>query len=477
MNLNDQLNGILNDLQGVWTESILIVGAIFILIVGLLDSNKWLLKSCFLGVLLLAAYYNSLNESIGLLIENSLHIKPSALQFGSLFIWVGILLLSYQRSAKHLVEFCFFILALLVGCLFMMKANSLLIVYLSIELASFASYILTNFSFKKSGFEAGIKYLLFGAISSAFMLFGIGIIYGTTGTFFISDWGIATFQDLFSQVGFVFLLLGIFFKISLVPSHIWVPATYQAAPADATAFMSIVPKLAGLVLLKNLFDANLFVADHWIYALILMLGMLTILFGTLGALRQQNARRMISFGAIAHSGFLLPFALLATDLSASSFWYYAVTYSIMNLAVFFLLDVYEKKDIHNVPDYAKTKHATWLGAAFTLILISLVGIPPLAGFTAKFFLFTTLWEGYQGLANGHLLWYLIIAVLATVASLFFYLQIPRQIFLGQSQDTQSIKFKFSTKILATLFCIVLLLLFFAPQLVMEAKQLLNNVHE
>lgn len=477
MNLNDQLIGILNDLQGVWTESVLIVGAIFILIVGLLDSNKWLLKSCFLAVLLLAAYFNSLNDTTGLLIEKSIRITSSSLQFGTLFIVVGILLLCYQRSAKHLVEFCFFILALLAGSLFIMKANSLLIVYLSIELASFSSYILTNFSFKKTGFEAGIKYLLFGAISSAIMLFGLGIIYGTTGTFFISDWDITTFQNLFSQVGYVFLLLGIFFKISLAPSHIWVPATYQTAPADAAAFMSIVPKLAGLFLLKSLFDSTLFPEDHWIYSLILVLGMLTILFGTLGALRQQNARRMISFGAIAHSGFLLPFAMLATDLASSAFWFYAVVYAIMNLAAFYLLDVYERKDIWNVSDYARAKHATWVGATFTLVLISLVGIPPLAGFTAKFFLFTSLWEGYQSLSNTYWLWYLIVSVLATVASLFFYLQIPKQIFLSQPQDNQSINFKFSTKILATLFCIVLLLLFFAPQLVIEAKQLLNNVHE
>ena len=241
--------------------------------------------------------------------------------------------------------------------------------------------------------------------------------------------------------------------------------------------MSIVPKLAGLFLLKSLFDSTLFPEDHWIYSLILVLGMLTILFGTLGALRQQNARRMISFGAIAHSGFLLPFAMLATDLASSAFWFYAVVYAIMNLAAFYLLDVYERKDIWNVSDYARAKHATWVGATFTLVLISLVGIPPLAGFTAKFFLFTSLWEGYQSLSNTYWLWYLIVSVLATVASLFFYLQIPKQIFLSQPQDNQSINFKFSTKILATLFCIVLLLLFFAPQLVIEAKQLLNNVHE
>ncbi|WP_420577956.1 NADH-quinone oxidoreductase subunit N [Ekhidna sp.] len=475
MSLNDQLNGILNDLQGVWTETSLIVGAILLLITGLINSNRWLIKGCFLIVLLFALFLNQSNDVSGLLLEDGLRLTSDAFIFGTLFVFVGILLLIFQRQSEHLVEFYFFILALLAGSLFMMKANSLLIVYLSIELASFSSYILTNFSFRKKGFEAGIKYLLFGAISSAIMLFGIGLIYGSTGAFFLSEWNVTTYGDLLPQVGFVLMLIGIFFKISIVPSHIWVPATYETAPADATAFMSIVPKLAGLVLLKNIFALKAFTPGHWVYSLILVLGIATIIVGTLGALRQHNARRMISFGAIAHSGFLLPFAIL--DISSDAFWYYAVTYALMNVAVFYLLDEYEKQGVNTTADYVNAKASVWVGVTLTLILISLVGIPPLAGFTAKFFLFANLWESFLDLSNNLIMWYLIVAVLATVGSLFFYLQIPKQLFLGESTDDQSINFKFSTKILATLFCIALLLLFFAPQLVMEAKQLLNNVHE
>ncbi|WP_425391866.1 NADH-quinone oxidoreductase subunit N [Ekhidna sp.] len=477
MNLNDQLTGILNDLQGVWVESTLILGAILILILGLIKENNWVLKGCFLVVILLAFYLNLSSNLDGFILEESLQLTRLSRSFTAIFILVAFLLLIFNRSSRHLSEFYFFILAMLVGSTFMMKANSLLIIYLSIELASLASYVLTNFTFKKRGFEAGIKYLLFGAISSAVMLFGLGLIYGTTGTFFISEWGTQTFDSLLSQVGFIFLLFGIFFKISLAPSHIWVPATYQAAPPDATAFMSIVPKLAGLVLLMRIFDTNSFSENHWVIQLVMVLGMITLIIGTLGALLQQNARRMISFGAIAHSGFLLPFALMGNDFTQEAFWYYAVVYAIMNLAAFYLLDIYERQEVNTVSDYANTNKSVWLGASFTLILISLIGIPPVAGFTAKFFLFTNLWENYQLAENSIYLWYLIVAVLATVGSLFFYLQIPKQIFLSQPEDLKSFNFKNSTKILATLFCIVLLLLFFVPQLVMEAQQLVNNVHE
>ncbi|MEQ9008980.1 MAG: proton-conducting transporter membrane subunit, partial [Ekhidna sp.] len=282
---------------------------------------------------------------------------------------------------------------------------------------------------------------------------------------------------LFPQVGFVLLLVGIFFKISIAPAHLWVPATYQEAPADATAFMSIVPKLAALVLLKRIFDLQIFVSDHWVYSLVLGLGILTIIVGTLGAFRQRNARRMISFGAIAHSGFLLPFALIQSSTAYESFWYYSVVYAVMNMAAFYLLDMYERKGIDEIDDYKQTSKSVWVGATFSLILVSLVGLPPLAGFTAKLFQFTTLWEGYSSFGNSQMLWYLIVSVIATVGSLFFYLRIPREIFLSKSEDTQSINLNLSTKILATLFCIVLLLLFFVPQMVMEAQQLLNNVHE
>ncbi|MEQ9466641.1 MAG: NADH-quinone oxidoreductase subunit N [Ekhidna sp.] len=475
MNLSEQLNEILNDLQQVSAESTLMLGAILLLIVGLISSRAFLLKTIFSVAIIVALYFNDHSTS-GVLILGSISASPISIHFSSLFLRVALLILIFRRGNEHAVEFYFFILAMLVGSIFMMKANSLLIVYLAIETVSLVSYILTNFSFKKSGFEAGIKYLLFGAISSAVMLFGLGLIYGSTGTFLLSEWNETTFQPLIAQVGFVMMLFGFFFKISIVPSHIWVPATYQSAPADAVAFMSVVPKIAGLVLLKKVFETSVFLPDHWVYDLTLILGIATIIIGTLGAFRQTNARRVVSFGAIAHSGFLLPFALINTELSDQSFWYYSVIYALMNLVIFFLLDSYERKGINELSDYSKTK-PEWIGVMFSLILVSLVGLPPLAGFMAKFFLFSTLWENYYLLGDTLYLWYLIVAVLATVGSLFFYLQIPKRIFLDSGENNQSVNFNFSTKIVATLFTIALLLLFFAPKLVTVMQQLVNNVHE
>lgn len=476
MNLTDQLNGILTDIHGVWTESALILGSILLLLFGLVRSNELVIKVVFGLVAIAALWSNTSNSLNGLVMMDSLIITQNTVNFGSLFILVGLLILIIKRK-EHVPEFYFFILAMLVGSLFIMKANSLLMIYLSIELVSFTSYILTNFSFKKQGFEAGIKYLLFGAISSAVMLFGLGLIYGSTGAFSISVIGSLPSMELIAEGGMMMLIVGIFFKISIVPAHAWVPATYQSAPADATAFMSIVPKLAGLVLLQRILSMNSFSPAHWIMETTMVLGIATIIIGTLGAFKQTNARRMISFGAIAHSGFLLPFALIDTTTANESFWWYSVVYALMNVGVFYLLHQYEEQKIEAIADYSKSSKSIWLGVSFTALLISLVGLPPFAGFTAKLFLFSTLWEYYLSIQSNTMLWYLIIAVLATLGSLFYYLQIPKNIFLSKEVNIQSINFNLSAKIIATLFSIALLLLFFVPKLVIVMQQLLNNVHE
>ncbi|WP_436516843.1 NADH-quinone oxidoreductase subunit N [Ekhidna sp. To15] len=477
MNLTEQLASILNDLQGVWVETALILGAILVLLAGLIRSSKVITKLLFTGTVIIAVWLNASSQMLGELMMSSIHTTKQAIYFGSLFLIVSLLILLFPRNKKHATEFYFFILAILSGSILTMKANSLLIIYLTIELVSFSSYILTNFSGKKQGYEAGIKYLLFGAISSAVMLFGLGLIYGSTGVFSISGLGEIQSIEVITLVGMIMMLFGILFKISIAPAHLWVPATYQSAPADAAAFMSIVPKLAGLVLLQRILRLDALGASHWIFELVLGLGMLTIVMGTLGAFRQTHARRMISFGAIAHSGFMLPFALINSSTAQDAFWWYAVVYAIMNLGAFYMLDQYERKDIYTLSAYSTTNRSVWMGAGFTFILISLVGLPPMAGFMAKLFLFTTLWEHYLSVDSILVVWYLVIAILATVGSLFYYLQIPRHIFLAKDQSNQSTNFSLWAKIIATLFTIGLLLLFFVPKLVIVMQQLLNNVNE
>lgn len=478
MRLQDQLDGILNDASMALTESSLIIGAIALLLTGLITNRPIVLKAVFVIVVITAFFLNHQVVEEGVFLSQSLFVDAEIIGFTSLFLLLGLLILLFQRK-HHCTEFYFLILSLLVGSVFMMKANSLLLIYLAVELVSFTSYILTGFSFKKEGFEASIKYLLFGAVSTAIMLVGLGLIYGTSGIFYLTDLSSQSLENVIQQVGFLFVLFGILFKVAIFPFHIWTPATYQFAPIDSVAIFSVVPKIAGLILLNRLLIQSGLDYMHWTFALVLILGISTIIIGTLGALRQVDARRMISFGSISHSGFLLGFVLMPT-YNPEAFWIYAVIYGVMNYGAFYMLEQYESFSIYNINDYSRSRNEVLVGGVFTLILVSLVGLPPLAGFTAKLFLFSTLWESFQHSGFNAIGLYLVISVIATVASLFFYFKIPRNIFLsreGHKTAKDEFVFSFKAKIIATIFAITLLMLFFVPKLIISLQLLLNNGHE
>ena len=480
MKIKDQLHGILNDLSAASTESTLLAGTFLLLIVGLMTKRVMVIKAVFALVLLLGIVVNLQISEEGYYLSSSLFLNQEILSFTSLLLIFGLMILIFPRK-RHTPEFYFFTISILVGSTFLMKANSLLMVYLSVELISFVSYILTGFTFTKEGFEAGIKYLLFGAVSSAVMLVGLGLTYGTTGTFFISEWSALLINQPLAELGFVFVMMGLFFKVSIFPFHGWTPATYQAAPVDSVALFSIVPKLAGLVLLRRIYNSLNFAFDHWLIYGVLILGLLTILVGTLGALKQANTRRMVSFGSIAHSGFLLGFVLIPSGMSnEGAFWWYAVVYGLMNFGAFFLIAYFEASSIIRNDEYVRAKNERWVVVMFTLILVSLVGLPPLAGFTAKLFLFTSLWSIYLETGSVFEVLFLAGAILATVASLFFYLRVPKTVFLNgidQEPDNLAHPFSWKIKIIATIFGITMLMLFFAPELVMSLKSLLTNAHE
>ncbi len=205
----------------------LIIGAILLLILGLIKNQNRLIKGFYAIVLLFACSWKTVPE--GTILSDTLYMSLIAQNFTCLFLLVSLLILVFPRSTAHSTEFYFFVLSILIGSEFMMKANSLIIVFMAVELTSFASYIITTFSFKKHSYEAGIKYLLFGAVSSAVMLFGMTLIYGATGSVLISEWNPGFFSDMLPLAGLLMMIFGILFKASIVPFHIWVPATYQYA--------------------------------------------------------------------------------------------------------------------------------------------------------------------------------------------------------------------------------------------------------
>lgn len=465
MNLEDQLVQILSDLSLAATETSLIVGSLALLVTGLITKHSVWIKGVFIASLILSFYFAWDSSFHGYFLSRSLTSNHLSVSFSKLLIISTGAAILFNRE-RHVMEFYFLILALLIGCLFMIKANSFLLVYLSIELVSYVSYTLTAFRFKGESNESAIKYLLFGAMSSSILLIGLGLVYGTTEVFYLSDLGSFALNSPASQIGFVCLLLGVFFKVAIFPFHIWVPGVYQSAPIDAVTIFSVVPKLAGLLLLGNIFGSMDIVDSHWIMNLVFLLGLASILVGTFGALGQKNVRRMVAFGSIAHSGFLLAFVIgpIAEDL----LMYYAVIYALMNVGCFYIISHFESHSIFTTSQYTQFSNQSVLLVTFSLILISLIGIPPMAGFTAKFFLFTYLWEWFQDSGSQWILTYLIISVFATVVALFYYLRIPYFYFVKDRSEKSELKLleiSVLAKILATLFGLSLLLLFFVPKLV------------
>ncbi|MEQ8240626.1 MAG: NADH-quinone oxidoreductase subunit N [Cyclobacteriaceae bacterium] len=471
--MNDQLNQILNDLILVKADAVLIFSSVVFLIIGLTTTSRLILKSFYVISLLV---YLLLHEQADLSVIYlfSDFYKTSSIQsfFKLLFIVFSGFLVFYPSEKKQGVEFYFLMLAIIIGSIFMISANHLLLFYIAIELTSFSSYLIISLGSGKRVFEGSFKYLIFGGTSSAIMLYGISILYGYQETLLVSQF--TYFGDEpFYLFGLLTAFAGLLFKVSIFPFHIWVPSTYQEGPNAAVSLVATVPKLAGFLVLIHWLDGMKFFSYDWARPLFTLLIIFTISIGVLAALRQKNVKRMVSYGAIAHSGFLMAMLILPDGFGVNSFLWYAVIYALSNLAIFMMISIFEKKSIIELEDYSGlgSKNAL-LGAVFTVILLALIGLPPTLGFNAKLYMFSSL-LGYYQLSND--LWILtlfIVAIFSIVVSLFFYLKVPYNMFLKSSNEV-SVNINLPEKLVATIFSLLLLLGFLYPELLIT---IIDNIN-
>ncbi len=468
--LAEQLNDIIKSLGFLTFEMTLAIGLFILLLLGLKIKNQLVIKSVYVIALLGAALHLPVVNEMQLLLGDTMVMDQAGNILRLLMVVSSVWIVFYPTSDRQPVEFYLLLLALILGSSLMLSANNLLIIYLVVELASFSAYLLTNFNFQKRSFEAGIKYLIFGGVTSAFALYGASLIYGFTGTLDLSQMDLTVIGNPELLSAGIFMFCGsLFFKISAVPFHIWTPSAYQEAPTEAVMIMSVVPKLGGLFLLHRVLIVAEFRDEYWLTLTIAILGISSIIIGTLGALRQTNVKRMVAYGAIAHSGFLIAPLLIPFEGGASAFAWYAVGYALINVALFYLISIFESKGLIDIQDYAGAgKASPYLGGLVIIIMIALVGLPPTVGFTIKFYLFVALWEWYQSVQEPYILTYLIVAVMSVIFSLFFYLKIPYQMFLKDSEETIHNDYSLTHKLIATIFCSVLLWLFFSPEI-------LNNI--
>jgi NADH-quinone oxidoreductase subunit N len=308
-----------------------------------------------------------------------------------------------------------------------MSVNGLSI-YLSIELVSIGSYLMATLGSNKKSGEGGLKYLLFGALSSAVMLYGLSFLYGMTGTLDLTSEVFATqlaenHPAILLIVGFL-TLAGVLFKLSLVPFHIWAPDVYEGAAIPVVAFLSTAPKVAGLLVLMRLLS----VLSVDFQRLTAVLALASILVGNLSALWQNDLKRLLAYSGIAQAGFILVGLVAFNQTGFESATFYLTVYVLMNLAAFLLIDLIGEGNTDLQSFTGKGATFPFLSICFTVIMIALVGLPPTAGFTAKLFVFSALWEANQLGGDGLLITLLVVGLLNAIVSLFYYFKIPFYLF-------------------------------------------------
>jgi len=374
-----------------------------------------------------------------------------SLFFKQLFIVAAILVLfmaaefSDKLAEGSVAEYYSLILFALAGMLFAASSNDFTMLFVSIELITITFYVLVSFQRSKlQSLEAGVKYLILGALSSAFMVFGIALIWGTTGELNFTKLAAVAPQFETSRIfllGVLLVLVGLGFKIAAFPFQIWAPDVYQGAPTPTTAFLAIGSKAAGFVLLlRVLFTAVPSVTfSHTFQNLLIVISGITILYGNLCAIPQRNLKRLFGYSSIAHAGYLLLGVAALSASGQSALMYYLAGYVFTVMAGFFVITLVMRQlpteDISGLAGL--NQRSPLLAATLTLAMVSLAGIPPLAGFFGKFVLFKAVIETAQATGNHGYYCLAFTALAGVIISLYYYFGVIRAIYWSKDPSDLS----------------------------------------
>ena len=390
------------------------------------------------GLLLVSLGGDGICSQFGTAFSGSFVEDPLALFFKRFFIVAAILVLflsaEFSDRLAGVSEYYSLILFALAGMLFAASSNDFAMLFVSIELITITFYVLVSFQRGRLvSLEAGVKYLILGALSSAFLVFGIALIWGTTGKFNFNDLAQVSGQFLDNKIfllGVLFVLVGLGFKIAAFPFQIWAPDVYQGAPTPTTAFLAVGSKAAGFVLLlRVLFVAFPEVTKHWANLLIVISG-ITILYGNLCALPQRNLKRLMGYSSISHAGYLLLGVAALSASGQSALLYYLAGYLFTVIASFTVIALVMRhlndEDISALAGLSQ--RSPLLAATMTLAMVSLAGIPPLAGFFGKFLLLKSVIEAEQATHNHGYYCLAFTALVGVVISLYYYFGVVRAIY-------------------------------------------------
>ena len=371
--------------------------------------------------------------------NNSFVLDPLALYFKRFFLLTAlfVLIMSIDYADQIPVgisEFYALVLFALTGMLFAASTNDFIMVFVSLELITVTFYVLTSYQRTRvKSLEAGVKYLILGALSTGFTLFGIALVFGTAQTTnfaaILAKPGL--YESKLFLLGIFMITVGLGFKIAAFPFQIWAPDVYQGSPVPVTAFLAVGSKAAGFVLLlRMLFGAVPTLAQNW-NELLVVITIITILYGNLCAIPQRNLKRLLGYSSIANAGYLLLGVTATSRAGQSAILYYLLGYLFTVIAAFFVISLVSRKPEDEDIGILNGLHerSPLLAATLALAMISLAGIPPLAGFFGKFLLLKSVVE--KG-ATDPLYWVLIGAALfGIVASFYYYLGVVRAIYWGK----------------------------------------------
>jgi len=369
---------------------------------------------------------------------------------------------SEELDARLKGEYYALLLAITLGMFLMASSTNLLMIFISLETVSLTSYILAGFlTHSPRSSEAAFKYITYGAVASGTMLFGLSFLFGMTGTGDLAQIA-GRLTELLAKgdiaplavlIAITFVLAGVGYKIASVPFHMWSPDVYEGAPIPITAFLSVASKSAGFALFIRFFYAGfgnteLMQAVNWPFMLAIV-SALTMTVGNLAALPQQNVKRLLAYSSIAHGGYLLMGGVLLTSQGIGAILFYLVVYLFMNLGAFYVVVlVANEVGSEMVEGYrGLSSRAPLVAWAMVIFLVSLAGIPPVAGFFGKWILFTAVLEqGYY--------WLALVGLLNSVVSLYYYARIIKAMFFEDAgEETGSVSFSTGTFALLSVFVI------------------------
>ena len=470
------------NLELVFPEIFLSLSIMFLLILGVFKKNSSkLIQNISLIVLFVTAvitFNETLGNEVTLLFNGSIIIDylSSFMKIVTLLSALLVLAISsnYLRTFKIFkIEYPILILSSVLGMMVMISSNDLIVFYMGLELQSLALYVLATFNrdqLKSS--EAGLKYFVLSALSSGLLLYGCSLIYGFTGS--------TNFDFIANQLnsneyaltfGIVFILVGLSFKISAVPFHMWAPDVYEGSPTSVTLFFTMVPKIAALtVFIRFLYVPFLNLIDQW-QMILIFLSIASMLFGAIAAIGQTNIKRLIAYSSISHIGYALAGLATGSNDGIQSSVIYITIYILMNLGLFSCLLMMKRNNdyFENIEDLSGlSKNHPLLSLSLLIILFSLAGIPPLAGFFAKFYIFKSVLEQ-------SMYFLAIVGLLSTVVAAFYYLRIIKIMYFDKEKEKYDTDHSLWLKFSLTVSTLLILIYFIFPSQLIEVVSRINII--